>query len=310
MQKPQDLSLRRRALLLINQKARYGRMNVDLIRERLTAGRLDLVEPPSASGNASETIRQHIGAADLIVIGGGDGTVNRALHGLLEAKLPFGILPMGTANDLARTLELPADLTAACDIILAGKTKRIDVGRVNGRPFLNVASIGLATEVTKLLSRGAKSRWGVLAYGWAAIRALFRGQPFAVEICCEGEVFRVRTWQVTVGNGRSYGGGLTIHEGARIDDGLLNLLSLEVEHSWQLLPLFPALWRGRLDPVHTVRTMQGTRIEIRPVRRPRSITADGELLGKTPAIFEIQPQALSVFVSEPQLNIAPRIPKF
>jgi YegS/Rv2252/BmrU family lipid kinase len=282
-------------LLLINGKARHGRSNIDQIRRRLTAVGLDLIVPASVSRNASETIRQSVGNAELIVIGGGDGTINQALPGLLDARLPFGILPMGTANDLARTLELPADPIAACDVILAGRTKLIDVGRVNGQPFLNVASIGLATQVTRSLSQGAKSRWGVLAYGWAALRALFRGRPFTVDICCEGQVFRARTWQVTVGNGRSYGGGLTIHEGARIDDGLLNLYSLEVEHSWQLLPLIPALWHGKLDPIHTVRTMQGTKIKIVPTRRPRSITADGELLGKTPAVFEIQPQALSVF---------------
>lgn len=289
--------MRRRALLLINPKARHGRVNIDWIRERLITGGLDVFEPPWTSENASEAIRKNVGNADLIVIGGGDGTVNHALPGLLEANLPVGIVPMGTANDLARTLGIPLDPLAACHVILSGKTKRIDVGSVNGQPFMNVASIGLAADVTRLLSQGTKSRWGVLAYVWAAVRALIRGRPFSVEIRSEDQVFLARTWQVAIGNGRYYGGGLTIHEGARIDDGLLNLYSLEVERSWQLLPLIPALWRGTLDPVHTVRTMQCTRIEVIPTRRPRSITADGELLGKTPAVFEVQPQALSVFVS-------------
>ena len=291
-----------RALLLVNSKARRGQEDLSQIRERLSSGGLELIEPRGESGDWSELIRRHHREADLIVLGGGDGTINRALGGLLEAQRPLGILPLGTANDLARTLALPSDPVAACEVILSGHIQRIDVGRVNDRPFLNVASVGLAVDVTRRLSQGAKSRWGVLAYLWAAIAALLRGHSFAVEICCDDERLRTRTWQVAVGNGRNYGGGLTIHQEARIDDGLLDLYSVEVQRGWHILLLIPALWRGALDPVHTVRTLRGTRFEIRPLRRPRSITADGELVGQTPAIFELNRHALSVYVPAPLEN--------
>ncbi|MDZ4688351.1 MAG: lipid kinase [Planctomycetaceae bacterium] len=286
----------RRALFLVNRKARSGQHELQPIRERLTAGGLELIEPPGDLGDPTALIRQQGRDVELIVLGGGDGTINRALPGLLEVQRPFGVLPLGTANDLARTLELPTDPLAACDVILAGRTQPIDVGRINDRPFVNVASIGLAVDVTRRLTRGAKSRWGVLAYLWAAIGALIRGRPFRVEICCDGECLKTRTWQVAVGNGRSYGGGLTIHEDARIDDGLLDLYSLEVEQGWHILMMIPALWRGSLDPVPTVRTLRGRKIEVRPLGRPRSITADGELVGQTPAVFQLEPAALSVFV--------------
>ncbi len=288
----------RRALFLVNQKARHGQQDLARVRQLLQKGGIDLIEPQSMSENASETIRQFVADADLIILGGGDGTVNQALNGLLDAKLPFGLLPLGTANDLARTLDLPLDPVAACDVILAGRTQLIDVGCVNDQPFVNVASIGLASEVTKQLSRAAKSRWGVLAYVFSAVKAMLRGRPFSVEIRCNGDSLLTRTWQVTVGNGRSYGGGLTIHEGARINDGLLHLYSLEMESGWHILPLLPAMWRGTLDPIHTIRTMQGTSFEVRPISRQRSITADGELVGRTPAVFKVQPQALSVYVTE------------
>ncbi len=294
----------RRALFLVNNKARRGQEDLAQIRDRLTAGGLELFEPRAEQGDLSGLIRRHHHQVELIVLGGGDGTINRALNGLLEAQLPLGVLPLGTANDLARTLLLPADPMAACEVILSGHVQRIDVGRVNERPFLNVASMGLAGELTRRLSRGAKTRWGVLAYVWAAIGALLRARPFSVEIVCDGESLHARTWQIAVGNGRNYGGGLTIHEEARIDDGLLDLYSLEFTRRWHILPLIPALWRGALEPINTVRNLRGTEFEIRPLRHPRSITADGELVGQTPAVFQLLPQALSVFVSSPSGNDA------
>jgi diacylglycerol kinase family enzyme len=80
---------------------------------------------------------------DLIAVGGGDGTLNAAADCVMQMNRPLGILPMGTANDLARTLGIPADLDAAVQIIAAGRTRRIDLDLVNGHPFFNVASIGL-----------------------------------------------------------------------------------------------------------------------------------------------------------------------
>lgn len=288
-----------KALLLVNTKARRGQEDVAMIRERLTAGGLDLIEPHADSGDFLSVIRQHRNEASRVIIGGGDGSLNHALLALLEAQLPLGILPLGTANDLARTLSLPADPLQACDVILANYSQRIDIGQVNERPYFNVASIGLAAEVTRRLSKGTKTHWGVLAYVWAAMGAMLRSRSFRVEISSDGQSLQARTWQVAVGNGRNYGGGMTIHEHARIDDGLLNLYSLEIKRSWHILPLIPALWRGTLDPLLTVRTMHGTAFDVRPVSHPRSIIADGELVGTTPAIFKLLPKALSVYVPQP-----------
>jgi YegS/Rv2252/BmrU family lipid kinase len=287
----------RRALLLINRKARRGQENLVAIAERLAAGGLDLFEGQSSlTGDAAEIIRTDGPRADVIILGGGDGTLHQALPALLEVQKPIGIIPLGTANDLARTLGLPTDPLAACDVILTGQLKAIDVGFVNDRPFLNAASIGLAVDVTRRLTRSAKSRWGILAYLWAAIGALWRGRRFAVEFDSDGNQLCTRTWQVTVGNGRSYGGGLSVHESARIDDGQLDLYSLETVKGWHLLGLIPALWRGSLDPVPTVRTLRSPHFSVRPVKRPRPITADGELAGTTPATFHVRPQALAVYV--------------
>jgi diacylglycerol kinase (ATP) len=287
-----------RALFLVNHKARRGRENLAAVRERLTQGGLTLIEPDTESTDFLTLVRHHREEADCVIVGGGDGTIHRAASGLLESKLPLGILPLGTANDLARTLQIPTDPLTACDIILDGITRSIDIGIVNDEPFFNVASIGLAAEVTRRLSRGTKTYWGVLAYAWAAMGAMLRGRAFSVEIRGNGQSLRTRTWQIAVGNGRYYGGGLSVHENARIDDGLLNLYSVEIKRRWQVLPLIPALWRGTLDPLLPIRTLRGTEFEIRPLHRARSIIADGEFIGSTPAIFKMIPHALSVYAPQ------------
>lgn len=288
--------MRQRALLLVNAKSRRGQEDYNHIRTHLSNGGLDLIEPGAPDDDLSQLILKHAPHVEMIVLGGGDGTINRALKSLLKVQLPLGLLPLGTANDLARTLQVPTDLPAACEVILNGHRKSIDVGWVNDRPFLNVASIGVSVNVTRRLSQGAKSYWGVLAYIWAAMGAMLHCRPFTVEIISSAGSRTRKTWQVAVGNGRHYGGGLTIHKDARIDDGRLDLYSLEIERSWHVLPLIPALWSGTLDPVHTVFTMHDTAFEIRPLHRTRRITADGEMLGHTPAIFRLEPKALSVLV--------------
>jgi YegS/Rv2252/BmrU family lipid kinase len=240
-------------------------------------------------------VRAMAGQVDRVVIGGGDGTLNAAAPGLLDAGLPLGIIPLGTANDLARTLDLPLDPGAAAQVIAAGQVRRIDLGEVNGRPFFNVASIGFGVDLTRALSRDSKRRWGALGYAVAGLRALERLRPFTVEIVQDGTIHSSRTVHVAVGNGRHYGGGMTVSEHARIDDGRLDIYSLEVESFWRLLLLLPALRSGRHQAWAEIRTLSGDEIEVR-TRRPRSVNTDGEITTRTPARFRVLRGALDVYV--------------
>jgi YegS/Rv2252/BmrU family lipid kinase len=293
--------LRTRALVILNRKARCGSTRPSSALERLEKGGIELIDADAElPADVSRLIRENKDRVDAVIIGGGDGTLSQAADGLVEADLPLGILPMGTANDLARTLDIPTDLAAAADVIVAGHQRRIDLGWVNGTHFFNVASIGLGTGISRRLSRQSKSRWGTLAYLFAAARVVVRTQPFRAEIHSGDEMIRVRTLQIAVGNGRHYGGGMTLHEDARIDDQLLDLVSLEVNRWWHMLPLLPALRRGSLSRTTKIRILRGREFEVRPVRgRPKRIMADGELAGRTPARFRIVPHALSVFVPAP-----------
>lgn len=292
---------RSRALVLLNRKARRAEVAGEAGLARLRAAGFELIEEAARQPTeVSQIIRRYRGQVDAVVVGGGDGTLSQAADGLVEAGLPLGILPLGTANDLARTLGLPIDPVAAADVIAAGHQRRIDLGWVNGTHFFNVAMIGLGVGVTRRLRREQKKKWGVLAYLFAAAQLVTHARPFRADIRTETEAIRVRTVQIAVGNGRHFGGGLTVDEAATIDDGVLHLISVEVERWWQLLGLIPALWRGRLRDERTVRMLVGREFTVTPARsRAMKLTADGEMSGRTPATFRLVPAALSVFVPAP-----------
>lgn len=291
---PACLPPRRRALLFANPKARRVRQGLDEARRCLEAAGIELMVNDLRSRSPEAVLQTASPPLDMVIVAGGDGTCNAVLTSLRSADLPLGILPLGTANDLARTLGIPSTIPGACEVIAAGNTRTIDLGRVNGRYFLNVASLGLSVSITQELTGEIKRRWGVLAYLWTAIRVMFRARSFTAEIRSEGRSQTVRTLQIAVGNGRFYGGGMTISEDARIDEQLLHLYSLEVKQHWHLVWRLRALWRGNFHGWSDIRTMEGACFEIL-TGRPRHITADGELLAKTPATIDLVPQCLKVF---------------
>ena len=132
-----------RALLLVNRHARQGDKGVSEAIDQLKSLDFEVLEEAIENPqHLPEVIRHYQHQVDLVIIGGGDGTLNAAVDALVETQLPLGILPLGTANDLARTLEIPNSLPEACKIIARGKIRRIDLGWVNGKHFFNVASLG------------------------------------------------------------------------------------------------------------------------------------------------------------------------
>ncbi|WP_375462662.1 lipid kinase [uncultured Methylobacterium sp.] len=284
---------RRRALLIRNPRARNGAVAIEAVRGALRDGGIEPVEPPPER-DCRAVIARHAGAVDLVILGGGDGTLNAAAPALVETGLPLGILPLGTANDLARSLGLPLDPLAAARLITIAEPQPVDLGWVNGHYFFNVASIGFSADLAGDLTAASKRTWGTLGYGIAACRLLRRVRPFTVTIAHDGRTERVTTIQASVGNGRHYGGGMTVEETATVDDGKLNFYSLEVKHWWRLLALLPALRRGTHGRAADVRAFQTTEVVL-TTRKPRPVNTDGELTTHTPAHFKVFPGIVRVF---------------
>ncbi|OCR00735.1 lipid kinase [Oscillatoriales cyanobacterium USR001] len=286
----------KKALILVNQHARSGKKLFSQATVELQALGFELIEESTDhSHQISDTIRRYKNQVDLVIIGGGDGTLNATIEGLIDSQLPLGILPMGTANDLARTLGIPTSLREACQVIATGKIRRIDLGWVNGKHFFNVASLGLSVQITQLLTKEVKRRWGILAYAATALQVVWQSRPFRAEIRVNNQSIQVKTIQIAIGNGRYYGGGMTVAEDATIDDQRLDLYSLETKHWWQIIALLPAMRQGNHASWPGVRALYGEEIEVRSVKRHR-INTDGEITTHTPAIFRVIPKALAVFV--------------
>jgi YegS/Rv2252/BmrU family lipid kinase len=235
------------------------------------------------------------GHVDVVAVGGGDGTLISAIGGLRRAAVPLLILPLGTINELARTLAVPFGIESACALLETGRRHAIDVGCVNGFWFFNEASIGLSTHVAREQTGEIKSRWGMLAIPLATLRAWRSLRPYHLDVELEsGQHARFRTMQLTVANSYRFG-GVVENTAARIDDGTLDLYSIELRNWWEPFEILGAVAAKRFPDARGVQTLRGRRFVIRS-RRPHHVFADGEPATKTPAEFTVVPRAISVYV--------------
>jgi YegS/Rv2252/BmrU family lipid kinase len=291
-----------RALLVVNQKSRSGAATCDSLAEAFSRIGISLERRDcERSGDLPQLIRDAATICDSVIIGGGDGTLNAALPGIVDTGLPLGIVPLGTANDLARTLALPAEWDKAVEVIATGHRRQIDIGEVNGKPFFNVASVGFGVNLTRALTRDAKRRWGVFGYVAAGLRVLHRVQPFHVTITIGDTVHRSKTLHLAVGNGRHYGGGMTLSEDAAIDDKRLDIYSLEASGIIAALKLLPSLRTGTQGRWSEVEMLAGQEVLVETTK-PRSVNADGEIVTQTPAKFRVIPGAIEVFAPAPHVD--------
>lgn len=285
----------KRALLLVNPKARRGGEAIAPVVDRLEQGGLQVtIESFEALPEIARDIVRLRETADRVIVCGGDGSVSSAALAAIESGLPLGIIPMGTANDLARTLEIPVDLEGAADVIAEGHTHRIDVGTVNGHAFFNVASIGLSAELARGLDPKLKRRFGRFGYALAAARVLSNADRFEARITEKGRHIETSTYQIAVGNGRHYGGGNVIEASATIDDGHLDLYSLEMKNVWKLALMMRSFRSGTHGAWNEVRTARCIEFDIE-TDTEMPVNADGEIVTSTPAHFKVLPKAIEVF---------------
>ena len=291
-----------RALLIINRRSGSAGAGIDRIVEKLqTAGIASTVFSPEDPGEISRIVSQESTGVDMIIIGGGDGTFSGSLAAVMKTELPLGVLPMGTANDFARSLEIPSDLSQAIDLIARGHVRHVDVGLVNGRPFLNVASIGFSVEVAKFHRGDRKRKLRLLSYPLSWIDAFKSHRAFSVRILYDGVEITRRCVQLAVGSGRHYGGGLTIAEEAEIDDGWLHVYTVEPLTFLGWLQLLPSLKFGTFDRHSEAELLRARTVSI-TTKRPKPINVDGELANHTPASFSIKPRTLAVFAPNPRAD--------
>ena len=284
----------RKALLVVNAmsgRAKEAKAYVDA----LEATGITLIRREAQRSRMAELISSMRHEVDLVVLAGGDGTLSAGAIALRDTGLPLGILPIGSDNDLAHTLSIPLDPAGAAAVILAGHMRAVNLGSVNGRPFFTVASVGLTVEGARALNRATTRRMGRLRFAGAAFRLLMQQRRFSAIIRCGSVVHRVRTVQITIGNGRLYSGGMPPGGPGDTDETRLSVYSLEPPRRWGLL-FMSRLFGGELDAemAAEVRTAYSPVVEV-VTRMPQQISADGEMVTVTPARFSVLPRAVRVY---------------
>jgi YegS/Rv2252/BmrU family lipid kinase len=286
-------------LLVGNPRSRRGRAGFEAARRALESagGRPRRVLLARSPADVRRGIEDALDAGcGAVAVAGGDGTVGLAAGVLAGTNAVLGVLPAGTGNDFARTLDLPLDLEGAARAISGGTVRAVDVGAVNGRLFVNAASLGLSAEVARRVGAAQKRHLGRLAYPLAALRLLFSHRPFRVRFAGDVE-FAGWTHQVVVANGRYQGGGTPTLEEADPSSGRLAVYVVEGRSRWIVFLVGLLVRFGRHTDLPPTQTFEARRFSIQ-TDGPQRIDADGEEIATTPAEFSILPGALRVFVPE------------
>ncbi|MFO1367351.1 MAG: YegS/Rv2252/BmrU family lipid kinase [Marinagarivorans sp.] len=293
------------AVLIVNKKARSGAdLDIAMCLAILQAGGIS-THVFSLGEDEPWQLDEWMAEADMLILAGGDGSINHNLTRVIEADKVLAIIPMGTANDFARNLGIPTDPRLACQLIVAGNTTALDVASVNAHYFVNVAHIGLGVRVTYALTDEIKKRWGILSYLRAFISALKRLRSFRAKLTIDGRLKRHRLLHLSVGCGRFYGGGNVVDEQCYANNGWLNITGLRKRNLFKLIISLPFIRFGRHRLIKEAIVAKAQGLELY-TRKPMEIHADGEPVGLTPAVFELHRRALRVIynVNEHHLMFA------
>jgi YegS/Rv2252/BmrU family lipid kinase len=236
----------------------------------------------------------------LVVAAGGDGTVSAVADALAGTNTPLGILPLGTANVLARELGIPLDLDAACRLLVGGHViTSIDAMRVEGRCYFTHVGVGIDAMMIRDTDRESKRRFGRVAYMATALARLVGFQPQRFALTLDGRTLRIRASQVLVANVGILGQPpFRWGPDIRADDGRLDVCVVRAKTLWNYATLLwhVALGQHRRSP--NVRYYTSTRKVVIASRKPLPAQADGEIIGQTPVEIETIPGAVRVVVPE------------
>lgn len=255
-------------------------------------------EPGDGRRLAAEAVRS---GCDLVVAAGGDGTINEVLNGLATdfAGAAFGILPLGTANDFARTINVPADVPAAVDILLAGQQEQVDVIRYSGeeiRYFINASAGGFSGLVNEAITDEMKQTWGPLAYLRSAAGVLPNLEDYRTFIAFDGEPEeKLHLYNIVVANARYVAGGIPIAPEAQLNDGLADIVMVPAASLLDLAVLGPQMLLGGHLASEQIIFRRAQKVSVRS-EPGMWFNVDGELIGNAPATFEVLPRAVWIVV--------------
>ena len=284
-----------------------GRRWPELARRAAAAGLEGATLFSERQGHLAELAREAaLDGAELLVVVGGDGSVNEVANGLagLGRQPEVAIVPRGTGWDFSRTFGIPRKVDDAVHVALEGDVRTIDVGRASYRAwdgsdatawFANVASAGMSGAIAKRANETTKALGGKASYLWATFAVFSGWEATEIEVVVDGERRTGRMFDVVVANGRFFGGGLQICPEAEPDDGLFDVLTIGDVTKRDLVLTMPKMYRGTHLPHPKAELLRGPSVTVTS-ETPLPIELDGEQPGTTPATFEVAAGALRLRV--------------
>jgi len=279
-----------------------GRARVRLERLVQDLPDLRLVQTASAEELADRTRDAVRGGLERVIVAGGDGTLHAAIQQLAGSKCALGILPLGTGNDLARSLGLPVEIDRALGLARRGAPRTIDLGRVDGRIFSCTAGVGMVADVIRRIENRRGRDRGPWVYPAAVLACLAGYVAPRVEVTGDRDSWSGQVMIVAAANSSRFGGGMQLAPSASMDDGELDVLIVEKLSWWRLIPLLARVYRGTHVGRRGVIMFRATRVRILP-ETPLTVVADGEPLKSTASdgtIIEVLPLSLRVVCRFPK----------
>jgi YegS/Rv2252/BmrU family lipid kinase len=285
-----------RHLLLVNPAAGGGRAKQRLPDAQRVLAEAGLEYRLVFTEGIEHGRREAVAAAqagEVPVVMSGDGLIGQVGGALAGSPAPLGVIPGGRGNDFARVVGIPDDVERAVATIADGSPRAVDVGEVNGRRFLCIASCGFDSDANRIANESRVK--GRLVYAYAALRALLAWKPARFMLTLDGERTEFRGYSVAAANSRAYGGGMFIAPDAELDDGLLDVVWTRGVGKLRFLVRLPQVFDGEhiRNPEVTVSRAAEARIE---ADRPFAVYADGDHIADLPATVRVLPKALNVIV--------------
>ncbi len=246
-------------------------------------------------GDAREAARNSVHYKAIATMGG-DGTFNEVINGAVgHNNTPLGLIPLGTANVLARELRIPLDPIQACHVIARGHTRKIDLGKADSRYFFLMAGIGIDAEVVRIIESTRKGNISLASYALPILKGIlnYKFPPLDVEV--DGKSVAKGAGFVFVSNTRRYTGPLIITNRAKVDDGLLDVLIFPGRNYLKLLKYAAGILFWIADRIKEVKYLQGKEVRVSSTEEAL-YQLDGDLGGSLPARFQIAPKAMNIIV--------------
>jgi YegS/Rv2252/BmrU family lipid kinase len=289
-------------LLIVNPSAgggRAGRAIDDVENELTRLGLEHRTERTRSLEHARELAQAAAAGGAAAVAFGGDGLAGAVAGALSEVDGVLGLLPGGRGNDLARVLGIPLAPVPACEVLRSGVIQALDLGDVDGRTFVGIASCGFDSVANRIANETKLVR-GNLVYAYGALRALVGWKPATFTVEFEGgETRRVIGYTVAAANSRAYGGGMMMAPDASLQDGQLDIVIVGHVPRRRFLRLLPTVFSGQHVRQPNVEVIRTARARV-SASRPFEMYADGDPIAQLPVTVSARPGAVRTIVPAPR----------